>query len=163
MKLYLRSKCFLLINIRVFHVRNTFGIMFATNITVICPYSSRFNFICWHHHPCIWFGTTHPCTPPHYGLWVNLYFFTICMYKHCFLPLLLVFVMKYCVEMHFSLPHNPYCCSLHSLCVLALLAHLYMHQLLTHCLPTIICVMLMSVALFFYFILAVFLFFLLVY
>ena len=38
----------------------------------------------------------------------NLYFFTICMYKHCFLPLLLVFEVKF-VKMHCSLPHNPYC------------------------------------------------------
>ena len=63
---------------------------------------------------CICLGTTHSCNPPHYGLWVNLYLFTICVCKHCFLPLLLVFVMKYCVKMHCSLPHNPYCCSLPS-------------------------------------------------
>jgi len=29
-----------------------------------------------------------------YGLWVNCYFLTIYMYKHLFLPFLLVFVMK---------------------------------------------------------------------
>jgi len=53
-------------------------------------------------------------------VWVILYFFTICMYKHCFLPLLLVFVMK-CVKMHCFLPHNPYCCSLPSpVCLLYL-------------------------------------------
>ena len=86
-------------------------------------------------------NSTHPCNPPHYGLWIILYFFTICMCNLCFLPLLLVFVMK-CVKMHCFLPHNPYCCSL------PLPAHLYMHQLFTHCLPIIICVMLMSVVFF---------------
>jgi len=60
------------------------------------------------------------------------------LYKHCFLPLLLVFVMECCVKMHCSLPHNLYCCLLPSP------AHLYMPQLFTHCLPIIICVMLMS-------------------
>jgi len=35
------------------------------------------------------------------------------MYKHCFLPLLLVSVMKCCVKMYCYLPHNPYqCCQL---------------------------------------------------
>jgi len=45
------------------------------------------------HHlvtPCVWLDLTHPWNSPHYGLWVNCYFFTIYMYKHCFLPLLLV-------------------------------------------------------------------------
>ena len=92
--------------------------------------------------PCIWLETTHTCNPPHYGLWVILYFFTICMYKHCFLPLLLVFVVKCCVKMYCSLPHNPYCCSLPSP------AHLHMYQFFTHCLPTIICVMLLSFCIF---------------
>ena len=32
--------------------------------------------------PCTWLGTTHPCNPSHYGLWVNLYFFTMSIYKH---------------------------------------------------------------------------------
>ena len=63
--------------------------------------------------PCIWLGTTHPCNPPQYCLWVNLHFFTICMYKHCFLSVLLVFVMK-CIKVSCSLPHNHYCCSLPS-------------------------------------------------
>jgi len=45
------------------------------------------------------------------------------MYKHCFLHLLLVFVIECCVKMHCSLPHNhPYCCSLLSrVCLLCLL------------------------------------------
>jgi len=102
--------------------------------------------------PCIWLGTTHTCNAPHYDLWLNLYFFTICMYKHCFLPLLLVFEMKYCVKMHCSLPHNPYCFMLPSP------AHLHMYQLFTHCLPTIIYVMLMLIV---FFIFTVFLCFLL--
>jgi len=36
--------------------------------------------------------------------------------------------------------------------MLASPVHLYLYQLFTHCLPTIICVMLMSIVLFFYFI-----------
>ena len=63
--------------------------------------------------PCIWLETTHTCNPLHYGPWVILYFFLICMCGLCFLPLLLVFAMK-CVKMHCCLPHNPYCCSLSS-------------------------------------------------
>ena len=62
--------------------------------------------------PCIWFWTTHPCNPPQYGLWVNLHFFMICMYKYCFLTVLLVFVIKCCIKMPSALPHNHYCCSL---------------------------------------------------
>jgi len=61
----------------------------------------------------------HPCNPPRYDLWVNLHFFTICTVgyvvdKHCFLPVLLVFVMKCCIKMPCSLPRNHYCCSLPS-------------------------------------------------
>ena len=37
--------------------------------------------------PCTWLKITHPCNSTHYGWWVNFYFFTIYMYKHCFLPL----------------------------------------------------------------------------
>jgi len=47
---------------------------------------------------------------------------TVHMYEHCFLPLLPVFVLKCCVKLHCSLPHNPYCCSLPSpMCLLHLL------------------------------------------
>jgi len=49
------------------------------------------------HHlvtPCIWLGITHPWNLAHYGLWVNCNFFMIYTCKHCFPPLLLVFVMK---------------------------------------------------------------------
>ena len=63
--------------------------------------------------PCIQLGTTHPCNPPHYGVWVNLHFF-MCIYKHCFLPMLLVFAMKCCTKIPFPLPHNHYCCLLPS-------------------------------------------------
>jgi len=64
--------------------------------------------------PCIWLGTTHPCNPPSYGLWVNLLFFIMCIYKLCFLPMLLVFAMKCCTKMPCPLPHNHYCCLLSS-------------------------------------------------
>ena len=87
--------------------------------------------------PCIWLGTTHPCNPPNYGLWVNLYFFMMCIYKHCFLPMLLVFAMKCCTKMPCPLHHSHYCCLLPSpIC----LPHLLICTCLihfTHCLPTI--------------------------
>ena len=97
--------------------------------------------------PCIWLGTTYPCNPPHYGLWVwvNLHFFTMFIYKHCFLPMLLVFAMKWCTKIPCPLPHNHYCCLLPST------AHLYMPHLFTHCLPTIICAMLMCIVFSFFF------------
>ena len=60
--------------------------------------------------------------------------------------------MKFCDKMPCSLPHNHYCCSLllPSPVCLPSPAHLYMLQLFTHCLPTIICVMLMSIVFFFF-------------
>ena len=64
--------------------------------------------------PCIWLGTTHPCNPPHYHLWVNLHFFTMCICKHCFLPMLLAFAMKCCTKIPCPLPHTRYCFSLPS-------------------------------------------------
>jgi len=67
-----------------------------------------------------------------YDLWINLHFFTICMYKHCFLPVLLVFVMKSWIEIPCSLPHNHYYSSLPSpVC----LPHLLISSLST-CLPS---------------------------
>ena len=60
--------------------------------------------------PCVWLGTTHPCNPPNYGLWVNLHFFMMCIYKHCFLPMIFVFAMTCCTKMPCPLPHNHYCC-----------------------------------------------------
>ena len=64
--------------------------------------------------PWIWLGTTHPCNPPNCGLWVNLLFFMMCICKHCFPPMLLVFAMKCCNKMPCPLPHNHYCCLLSS-------------------------------------------------
>ena len=66
--------------------------------------------------PCIWLGTTQSCNPPrpNDGLWVNLLSFMMCIYKHCFPPMLLVFAMKCCTKMPCSLPHNHYCCLLSS-------------------------------------------------
>ena len=63
---------------------------------------------------CIWLGTTHLCNPPNYGLWVNLLFFMMCICKHWFPPMLLVFAMKCCTKMPCPLPHNHYCCLLSS-------------------------------------------------
>jgi len=99
--------------------------------------------------PCIWLGTTHPCNPSNYGLWVNLHFFMMCIYKHCFPPMLLVFAMKRCTKMPCRL-HQPLLLLASFTYMLASPARLYMPYLFTHCLPTIICVMLMSIA-FFYF------------
>ena len=101
--------------------------------------------------PCIWLGTTHPCNLPNYGLWVNLQFFMMWIYKHCFLPMLLVSAMKCCTKMPCPLP-QPLLLLASFTYMLGSLAHLYMPHLFTHCLPTIICVMLMSIA-FFYFLL----------
>ena len=92
-------------------------------------------------------NSTHPCNPANYGLWVNLHFF-MCIYKHCFLPMLLDFAMKCCTKILCPLPHNHYCCLLPSPISLP-------HLLIWTCLislpivllhlPTIICVMLMSI------------------
>ena len=38
----------------------------------------------------------------------------MCICKHCFLPMLLVFTMKCCTKMPCPLPHNHYCCLLSS-------------------------------------------------
>ena len=108
---------------------------------------------------CIWLGTTHPCNPPNYGLWINLHYFMMCIYKHCFLPMLLVFAMKCCTKclalclttiimLLASFTYRP---------TLASPAHLYMPHLFTHCLPTIICVMLMSISIVFSYVFFVFL------
>jgi len=87
--------------------------------------------------PCIWLGTTHPpCNPPNCGLWVNLHFFMMCIYKHCFLPMLLIFAIKCCTKMPCPLPHNHYCC----FCLL---------PSPIACSPS--CVMLMFIAFFYFF------------
>jgi len=62
--------------------------------------------------------------------------------------MLLVFAMKCCIKMPCSLP-QPLLMLASFTCVLASPAHLYMPHLFTHCLPTIICVMLMFVVFFF--------------
>ena len=101
--------------------------------------------------PCIWLGTTHPCNPPNYGPWVNLHFFIMCTYKHCFLPMLLVLAMKCCTKMRCPLHHNHHCCLLPSpICLPHLLICTDEAHLFTHCLSTIICVMLMSIFFFCY-------------
>jgi len=55
-----------------------------------------------------------PCNLLNYGLWVNLLFFPMCIYKHCFPPMLLAFAIKRCTKMPCPLPHNHYCCLLSS-------------------------------------------------
>ena len=98
--------------------------------------------------PCIWLGTTHPCNPPNYGLWVNLLFFMMCIYKHYFPPMLLVFAMKCCTKMPCPLPHNHYCCLLSSpICLPHLLICTCLISSPIACPPS--CVMLMSIAFFF--------------
>jgi len=65
-------------------------------------------------HPVVQLGTTQtPCNPPNYGLWVNL-LFLMCIYKHSFPPILLVFSMKCYTKMPCPLPHKYYCCLLSS-------------------------------------------------
>ena len=85
--------------------------MCTANNTATCWYPLLFNFMV---TSSIWLGTAHPCNPPQYGLWVNLHFFTICMYEHCFLPVLPAFVMECCIKIPCSLPHNHFCCLLPS-------------------------------------------------
>ena len=41
-------------------------------------------------------------------------FFMMCIYKHCFPPMLLVLAMKCYTKMPCPLPHNHYCCLLSS-------------------------------------------------
>ena len=97
-------------------------------------------------------GNNSSMQPTQYGLWVNLvYISSRCVYKHCFPPMPLVFAMKCCTKMLCPLPHNHYSLKLAFFTnMLASPPHLYMSHLFTHCLPTIVCVMLMSIA-FFYF------------
>ena len=61
-------------------------------------------------------GNNSSMQPLNYGLWVNLHFFMMFIYKHCFLPMLLVFAMKCCTKMPCPLSHNhyDYCCLLPS-------------------------------------------------
>ena len=113
--------------------------------------------------PCIWLGTTHPCNPPNYGLWVNLLFF-ICVsvnivFRPCYLFLLWNVVPK-CLALCLITIIAAYflhlcaclaCSSVHASSLHPLLVH---HHLS-------FCVMLMSIAFFllfyFFFIYAAFL------
>ena len=106
------------------------GIMFAANIIAICPYSYFLSLQLHLVTPCIWLKTTHPWNSPHYGSWEIFLFFIICMHlwnvlKCIALDLITLIAARF----------------LH-LCVLASPAHLCMPWLFTHCLPTIICVVL---------------------
>jgi len=83
----------------------------ANNTT--CSHPLLFNFIRWP-HASGWEQLIHPCNPPHYGLWVNLYFFMKCIYKHCFLTMMLLVSAMKCTKMPCPLPHNHYCCLLPS-------------------------------------------------
>ena len=66
--------------------------------------------------------------------------------------MLLVLAMKCYTKMPCPLPHNHLLLTFFTY-MLASPAHLYMPHLFTHSLPTIICVMLMSIAFFFNFLL----------
>jgi len=45
--------------------------MFTTNNTVTCSHPLHYSSTSFDDTiPCIWLGTTHPCNPPNYGLWV---------------------------------------------------------------------------------------------
>ena len=80
-------------------------------------------------------------------------FFTIWMYKHCFLPRYLFFLMKW-VKMHCSWPYNPYCCSLPSpVCLFHLTpAHLYKLDSLPIAWPPSSVLYYVSVSAFFWFV-----------
>jgi len=137
-KLHLSTLYFWLTKHSVFHVLNTYWNNQCLLLILLQPVhtvvsSTSFDLVTL----CIWLGTTHPCNPPHLwnGLWVNLYLFMIYMYKHCFLPLLLVSVIKCCVKMHCSLPHKliaahfPHMCA----CFTCSSVHVStLHSLLAH-------------------------------
>ena len=79
------------------------------------------------------------------------------IYKHCFLPLLLVSVIKCCVKMFVICLITLSAARFFHLCLVCLLhllicTTIYMCQLFTHRLPTIICVMLMSIVFCYFFI-----------
>jgi len=101
------------------------------------PYTKHLN-QCHLVRPCIWLGTTYPCNPPHYDLWVNLFFFTICL--HC---INIVFCPCYLFLEWNVLKCIALC--LVTLVVAACFLHLCACFTFTHCLPTIICVLLIDV------------------
>jgi len=79
------------------------------NNTVTCSLPLLFNFIRWH-HASGWEQLIHAT---HYGLWVNLLFFMMCIYKHCFPPMLLVFAMNCCTSLALCLISTTAACFLH--------------------------------------------------
>ena len=90
--------------------------------------------------PFIWLGTTHPCNPPNYGLWVNLHFssgyvFINIVFCPCYLFLLWNVVLK-CLAL--CLITIIAACFLHLYACLTCSSVVYMPYLFTHCLPTII-------------------------
>jgi len=76
---------------------------------------------------------------------IVLFLHDLYMYKHCFLPLIPVFVLKCCALNPLVSASQPLLLFTLYACVLASPAHLHMPQLFTHCLPTIICVTLISI------------------
>jgi len=59
------------------------------------------------------------------------------IYKHCFLPMLLVFATKCCTKMPCPLPHNHYCCLLPSpVCLPHLLIYTCLISSLIACPPS---------------------------
>jgi len=105
------------------------GLTFAAKLIVICLYPCFFNLIC-----CLVETYIHRRYSLHYSPWYLCYFFTTCMYKFCFLPLLPAFasVMTCCVLMNCSPLHNPYCCSLPSSTVCACFICSYVHASTLH-------------------------------
>jgi len=72
----------------------------------------------------------------------------MCICKHCFPPMLLVFAMKCCTKMPCPLPHNRYCCLLSSpICLPHLLICTCLISSPIACPPS--CVMLMSIVFFY--------------
>jgi len=111
------------------------------NNTVTCSLPLLFNFIRWH-HASGWEQLIHAT---HYGLWVNLLFFMMCIYKHCFPPMLLVFAMNCCTSLALCLISTTAACFLHLYaCLTCSSVHaLPLHPLLAH---HHLCFMLMSIA-----------------
>jgi len=99
-------------------------------------------------------GITHPCNPPHYGLWVNLHFFTMCIcnivFCPCYLFLLWNVVLK-CLALCLitiiaaRFPHLYACLtcsSVHASSLHALLAHHHLCYVDVYCVFYFFCYML---------------------
>ena len=79
-----------------------------------CSHPSLFNFIRWH-HASGWEQLIHATHPTIWSVGKSTFLHDVYLaYKHCFLPMLLVFAMKCCTKMPCPLPHNHYCCLLPS-------------------------------------------------